>query len=498
VAVRSCHDSGKSYVASVAAAHHIATNRVGTARVVTTAPTSVQVKGILWVELNKLKQGDTVRVEANPGLSPLPALVEPLELPGRTNQTEWWIGTYLAGLGRKPSDYNPSGMQGLHAEHMLIIVDEAAGVTSNLVDAVETLATNDDAKILMIGNPDDPQSQFAKIHADPEKYGYHTIRISAWDTPNFTDEHKHLPKQITNSLLSQRWVRERQAAWGVTHPFYVAKVEAEFPTDAENTIAQTHSVVAARVPFAEREMGDDENPNVAQPFTPSRTAQPTRVSLGVDVAGSEHGDETVIREVLEYNNSRFAIGREWRLRTTEPSEIASRVTLAQTLTAATFIGVDTIGIGWGVHELIKTAMAVPNQSPKAKVIAVNAAKAADQKDLYYNKRAEMWWTVARELLGRNKIDTSNAENRDDLEAQFLGTKYTIQKGKILAEAKDDIRKRLGRSPDNADAALLAFSVLVEKHTLTLIQTPQTQIADRHTWNKQGPRTAQLKLVKQRA
>src|SRR6516164_2927713 len=74
VAVRSCHDSGKSFVAAVIAARWLDTHPHGQARVITTAPTMTQVRGILWVEINQLH--------------------ERASLPGRVNQTEWWIGSY--------------------------------------------------------------------------------------------------------------------------------------------------------------------------------------------------------------------------------------------------------------------------------------------------------------------------------------------------------------------------------------------------------------------
>ncbi|HEY7415442.1 MAG TPA: hypothetical protein VH593_09635, partial [Ktedonobacteraceae bacterium] len=133
VAVRACHDSSKSFTAAVVAARWLDQHPVGSARVITTAPTGMQVKGILWVEINQLH--------------------ERAQLPGRVNQTEWWIGSYLAGVGRKPADYRPEAFSGLHARYPLIIVDEASGVPRAIMDAIETLATNVNAKILMIGNP---------------------------------------------------------------------------------------------------------------------------------------------------------------------------------------------------------------------------------------------------------------------------------------------------------------------------------------------------------
>jgi hypothetical protein len=165
---------------------------------------------------------------------------------------------------------------------------------------------------------------------------------------------------------------------------------------------------------------------------------------------------------------------------------------------AKFISVDTVGIGWGVRELIAQAMKQDNGMPRATTLSVNVANSAENHVTYANRRAELWWIIAREMFAQGKIDTSNADNVEELEAQLLEPRWKIQKGRILVEAKTEIRKRLSRSPDNADAFLLAVVPLLERHTLTIVTTPQSQLAERHTWNKVGTRMAQLKLVKQRA
>src|SRR5882757_3345428 len=54
VAIRSCHDSGKSFAMAVLVAWWLDVHPPGQARVVTTAPTGDQVRGILWNEINAL------------------------------------------------------------------------------------------------------------------------------------------------------------------------------------------------------------------------------------------------------------------------------------------------------------------------------------------------------------------------------------------------------------------------------------------------------------
>src|SRR5206468_2934883 len=72
-----------------------------------------------------------------------------------------------------------------------------------------------------------------------------------------------------------------------------------------------------------------------------------------------------------------------------------------------------------------------------------------------NRRAEAHWTV-RELLRKRALDMADMEEADDTTTQLLAVRYRIKKGKILVESKDEIRKRLGRSPDDSDALLLSI------------------------------------------
>jgi hypothetical protein len=543
VAVRSCHDSGKSFTAAVIAARWLDTHPIGQARVITTAPTNTQVRGILWVEINQLH--------------------ERAGLPGRVNQTEWWIGSYMAGIGRKPADYRPEAFQGLHARWPLIIVDEAGGVSASLIDAAETLATNINAKMLLIGNPDDPQSLFADIHNHPEQHGYHVIKISAWDTPNFTAEGPALlanpdpnAQMLPEVLLSPAWVEGRRKAWGEDHPFWMSKIEAEFPSQDSNAIVRIADIVKCRVPIAERMEGHDvrREPGLADPSSvvpfplmpvedmngtqdfPSAVApdglrpsvkrgvasaherggddgppsqSPPRTplwvkrwpqTLGVDVAGSEQGDETVMRlvttsaaglGVVDEPSTLIAAGSphqrlallptsEWRCRSGDPSIVADSIMSAILQSGATKIMVDSIGVGFGVIGLVRERLVQRGIAKAVKVIGVNGASKATKPDLYGNLRAELWWTVGRVFFHRGWIDTSEADNLEDLEAQLLMPRYKISKGRIYVEAKEDIKGRLGRSPDNADAFMYALANAVTDNAgiATIARPPQMSIDPR--------------------
>ena len=87
---------------------------------------------------------------------------------------------------------------------------------------------------------------------------------------------------------------------------------------------------------------------------------------------------------------------------------------------------------------------------------MNVSERSNDPDRYHNLRAELWWNF-RELLDPDKEPISLPPD-DDLLSELASVKYKIDsRGAIQIESKDDMKKRLGHSPDRADAAVLAFS-----------------------------------------
>ncbi len=99
----------------------------------------------------------------------------------------------------------------------------------------DALLTNDDARILAIGNPDDPTSEFAKVcKGSPDDgssgmsdLGWWVITISAFETPNFTDE--PVPDELRPYLTGRTWVEERRTKWGETSPLWISKPVSLYP-----------------------------------------------------------------------------------------------------------------------------------------------------------------------------------------------------------------------------------------------------------------------------
>lgn len=405
VAVRSGHGVGKSHTAALVASWWLDRYPPGDAFVVTTAPTFSQVRAILWRYIRRIHRAG--------------------QLPGRVNQTEWHIDDEMVAFGRKPADHDEAAFQGIHAPHVLVILDEACGVHPDIWVAADALTTNDGCALLAIGNPDNPASEFRRVCTPGS--GWHTIGISAYDSPNLTGE--QVPAEVAKALVAASWVEEKRLEWGEDNPLYRSKVLGEFSDDSPDQVVRASDVSACRI----------------EPDTGHPLERLVPVQLGVDVGGG--GDETVIRE-----RRGMVAGREWRARTDRPEKIAPLIVHAIRETGAQTVKIDSIGVGFGVIGELRNM-----RGHGASIVAVNVAEKASKPDKFLNLRAELWWSLGRELSERHGWDLSTMANADATVAQLLEPRWDVDpQGRIRVEKKEEIIKRLGRSPDNADALLLAF------------------------------------------
>jgi hypothetical protein len=407
-AVQSCHGIGKSHIASRIVAWWLDVHEPGEAFVVTSAPTYAQVRAILWRYIRQVHR------KAN--------------LQGKVNQTEWSLDGELVAFGRKPADHDEAAFQGIHARRVLVVLDEACGIPEQLWIAADSLTTNAGCRLFAIGNPDNPASHFRKV-CQPGS-GWAVTTVSAFDSPNLTGE--QVPADLGELLISRTWVEEKAAEWGVDNPIYISKVLGQWPPDDPNSVVRASDVALCRV-------GSDMVP------TPDELLP---VELGVDVGGG--GDETVIRE-----RRGPVAGREWRHHSDRSEEIAPLILHAIRETAATAVKVDRIGVGAGLIGELRNMHS--DGLHTARVVAVNVAERAHDEVRFANLRAQIWWEIGRGNSERRLWDLSTMDNADTTCAQLLAPRWTTDtKGRILIEPKDEVIKRLGRSPDNADALLLAY------------------------------------------
>jgi hypothetical protein len=117
------------------------------------------------------------------------------------------------------------------------------------------------------------------------------------------------------------------------------------------------------------------------------------------------------------------------------------------------IHVDVIGVGASVYDILY------DQLPDVRAMhASEKSKAKDRsgKLTFVNQRAEWWW-LAREALDPEFGDNIALPPGRALLADLTAPRWKMRTNGIQIEAKDEIIKRIGRSPDLGDSCVYALA-----------------------------------------
>lgn len=328
-------------------------------------------------------------------------------LGGTLNLTELTIDDDWFALGISTNDTHR--FQGFHAPYVTIILDEATGVDPLIWEAAEGLAIGPNDKFLAIGNPTDPSSHFKTACDSPI---WNVVRLNSEEHPNVVTGETVVPGAVT-----REWIEERLIEYGGRDTaLYRARVLGLFPEQGDDMLISLADVERAQARWSE----------------PAGEA----AALGVDVArfGS---DETVEMEVYADGNvsrPRVHVGQD-----------TMKTAGSIKANGAARKAVDDAGLGGGVTDRLREL--------GVEIIAYNAGESPLDKERFFNRRAETWWMI-REALQADEI---NLPPDNKLAADLTNIKYSYtSKGQIKLESKEDIKKRLKRSPDRGDALAIAL------------------------------------------
>lgn len=368
---------------------------------ITTSATFAQVREQLWREI-------AVGFHASGGFFAGGVLTD-----ARLELGPTW---YALGL----STDTPERFAGYHAERLLVVLDEASGVSEAVWEAAETLITSPKSRLLAIGNPTRPAGSFYRAFTS-ERALYNLVHVSAFDSPAVTGE--AFPEAARRRLVSGEWIEERRRAWGEASPLFAVRVRGDFPAQSDDSVCALGDVEAAQRRRLEPGL-------------------PLVVACDVARFGS---DETVIavRRGPRVRIERAYGGQDLMRTAGEITRVARRL-IAETGVSPRVV-VDDVGVGGGVTDRLRELGEFP-------VSAFNAGEVAAERREYPNRRSEAWFTFA-DLLG--EVDLPEDEQ---LAADLVSARYSIDShGRRVVEAKSETKRRLGRSPDRADAVLMAFS-----------------------------------------
>lgn len=177
----------------------------------------------------------------------------------------------------------------------------------------------------------------------------------------------------------------------------------------------------------------------------------TMIALAADIAlGGQ--DNTVLAPL--YEDAWFGpLVRKKGVECRDPADVALMMLQAQRNGAD--LSVDGTG-GWGsgVRSHLKNAHGLECASVVFSTRNPNA-KTKDGKLGYANLRAQMYWQF-REALDPEDGEEVMLPPDPHLTAELTAARYEVKGTLILIEDKDEIKKRVGSSPDDADAVVMAW------------------------------------------
>ncbi|MEM8973964.1 MAG: terminase [Pseudomonadota bacterium] len=308
------------------------------------------------------------------------------------------------------SEHNSEAFAGLHAEHVIVIFDEASAVADAIWEVAEGAMTTPGAMWIAFGNPTKNTGRFR------ECFGRFRHR---WKTRQIDSR----TAKMANKKQIQAWVDD----YGEDHDFVRVRVRGEFPNQAVTQFIPNDAVDNA----VARE--EDEH-----------TILSPRV-MGIDVA--RFGDDQSV--ILLREGNKISLIRRYRGLPIDQFSQHCAVAINEYKPDAIFV--DGIGVGGGVVDILRAGQFKIDD-------VVSSASPLDPK-VYANLRAEMWGKM-RDWILQYAILPDDRELRDDL----VNIEYGYNNhGAILLERKEDLKKRGLASPDIADALAMTFARPVASH-----------------------------------
>lgn len=446
VTVRSCHAAGKDWIAARLALWWCFARR---GLVVLTGPTRAQVEEILMRgELRDAfeRQGD---------------------LPGRLGvQALRPAGEGKAGILARTAT-GVHRLSGLHDARVLFVITEAQDPEiDHAWDAAFTCTTGAKDRKLTLGNPTERSGRFYEAHRSPE---WKSLKIAAADIPNVREGETVVP-----GLLTREGVERFRSEYGEESGFYVSRVLAEFPEESEHGVF-TREMLDRAVKLHEAEALDEE----ARRRVPVAALDPSRYGPDASVLAVREGPVLV--------GLRTWTGRHG---TQQLASLAADVLAEFGIVPrghpegpAGHVVVDEVGLGGGVLDRLR--------EEGFRAVGFNGGH-TPESDRYFNRRAEVYWRLRRALERGERAWPRHPE----LEEELLQLKYRVTpRGETQLEAKADLKSRLGRSPDRADA--VAMLEAAQELVLDPQENPirvagmteeelEQQRRDRGEWQQFGP------------
>lgn len=399
IAVASGHGIGKS--ACISMIIDWAMSTCEDCKVVVTATTDTQLRTKTWPEVGKWRRMSMTKDWFATTATAVASNDPDHSRDWRANAVPW-------------SEHNTEAFAGLHnkGKRIVLIFDEASGIASKVWEVAEGALTDEGTEIIWIafGNPTLNTGRFAEC---------------------FTRfRHRWITKQIdartvegTNRQEQEKWAED----WGEDSDFFRVRVRGEFPRASDLQLIPSDWVHTARnrAPFSTMHDG---------------------LVMSIDIArgGSDNNVIRFRRGMDARSIPKVKIpGSETRDTTKFVTKVCTLIDEHQ----PDAVMVDSTGVGGPVADNIR------RMRPGTLVIDVNFGSASPDPK-FVNMRTYIWWQMREALRAGMAV-----EDCPDLARELCAPEYTTNaKEQVALEKKDDIKKRLGFSPDDADALAISFAM----------------------------------------
>ena len=397
------------------------------ARGIFTAPTLRQVEEALWAAVRR--QAEQIQRR---GYNILPDVAL-----SPSTGVRWDDGRRLFGFTAS----HPDKVSGPSGANILFVLDEASGIEAGIWQAVQGILGGTDensGRVLAIGNPTQPSGWFYDAFNEKRELWNEPIRISSAESPNVISGVATVP-----GLATRTWVREMAEEYGEDSPIYQVRVLGDFPTNSANQVIGLGLIESALSRWGSDDLGGIE------------------LDLGVDVARFGDDDSCITgRRGLSLYSPRW-FEKEAGVKACVNGYDSKKVSglVLQCMRALRRQGercrikIDAAGgYGGAVADELCAQQEAGELDEFISIIEVNVSEVSSEPEKYPIIRDELWFG------GRKFFQRGGAIYPDPkLEAELIAPIYApTPKGQFKVEKKEDTKKRLGRSPDRADSALLAI------------------------------------------
>ena len=401
MAMKSCAGSGKTAYLAWIAWNFLLTRPdpiVGC-----TSITGDNLKANLWAELARWREST-------------PLLKAAFEMTKTEIYARDRPSTHRAEARTWAQDADPSkignALRGLHSKYIMWLLDESGDYPDAIMPVCENIFSGEpvEAHIIQTGNP-------SKLGGP--LYRACTIARDLWKVIEITgdpDDPKRSPR------ISIEHARSQIQQYGRDNPWVMVNILGQFPPAAFNAL-----------------IGPDEVRAAMNRYYRDYELRGSSKVMGVDVA-RQGDDQSIVAKrqglqffpLLKYRNidglqGAGHVSREWQDWEADGCFVDA-----------------TGGFGYTWIDQLRNL----GRSP----IPVEFAGEAVQKSRYYNKRAEMAFEFV-EAIKRGAA----LPNDDHLLQALTQTTYTFKGDRFLLEPKDDVKAKLGFSPDEMDACMLTYA-----------------------------------------